>query len=131
MKCLPKLLLLTFLNYHVSIVFAQDETQLINICTNYCSRNLSIAIPNVTIRTTLPIPYVLTHNPNTFKDVRYTENDCDDQHELATICETIPEAILKYQVYYPSNHNYSICKLPALILFHAGGFDEMCKCRLS
>jgi len=38
-------------------------------------------------------------------------------------CDTTLNA-LAMRVYYPSNHNYNTCKLPAIILFHAGSYAE-------
>ncbi len=58
-------------------------------------------------------------------DVQYKENACKpppfdslDDKCSNSLCN------LKIHVYYPGNNNYTICALPAVILFHGGGYSE-------
>ncbi|MEP6683495.1 MAG: alpha/beta hydrolase [Parafilimonas sp.] len=63
-------------------------------------------------------------------DVQYKENTCPQKPPNQWIdtdnkCSNDPSTTpLVINVYYPSNHDYSACPLPAVILFHAGGYTE-------
>lgn len=60
-------------------------------------------------------------NPG-FSDVEYFA-DCNGF--INTYCKA-DTSFLFYNVYYPKNHNYDSCPLPAVIMFHGGGFSD-CK----
>lgn len=60
-------------------------------------------------------------NPS-FSDVEYFA-DCNGF--INTYCRA-DTSVLFYNVYYPKNHNYDSCALPAIIMFHGGGFSD-CK----
>ncbi len=55
----------------------------------------------------------------TYKDVEYF--GCNGF--VNTFCQ-YDTGVLKYYVYYPKNHNYDSCPLPALVMFHGGGFSD-------
>lgn len=86
------------------------------------SNPLSYAKPNVN-----PIP--------NFYDVRYagdfTDKDADDygtdndQMKCSGLdeCSDLATA-LNYIAYYPTGVDYTTCKLPCIILFHAGGYSD-------
>lgn len=57
-------------------------------------------------------------------DVLYKENNCPNNPNGIDDCDDTLSKILKVHVYYPSNHNYDACRLPAAILFHAGSYAE-------
>ena len=69
--------------------------------------------------------------PNTFSDVKYKDDDnyvtgssCSFDTTHNDTCDRRKNNLI-YDVYYPSNYNnYATCPLPAVILFHAGGFME-------
>ena len=94
-----------------------------------CSLNLKQPIfPGSNAIGILTRSYAKSPLPTVFTDVKYVDEDsyrpgiCDAP--ISTICDN-NGSILSYDVYYPKNHDYiNGCALPAMILFHAGGFDE-------
>lgn len=121
---MKRIYVLLLLQMGVTTLQAQEPPQTINVCTNFCSRDLSVPIPNIgqIIRTT--VNYGKNGTTDVFKDVKYKQNDCDANVALPTYCETDAATFLKYDVYYPANNNYTTCKLPAIILFHGGAYNE-------
>lgn len=74
------------------------------------------------------VSYAKPTLPITFGDVRYVN---DENYQAGSACQApINDSCvstagnLVYDVYYPAFSNYSTCPLPAVILFHAGGFME-------
>ena len=95
------------------------------------SLNLATGTPYSFAKITA-VSYAKTNMPGTFGDVKYKG---DDNYKQGSTCYFNPNHIndtcdgrinnLIYDVYYPSNYNnYATCPLPAVILFHAGGFME-------
>lgn len=118
-----------------SFIFAQPPA---NTCTppsTAClntpyNGNIDLANPTTLhsiVATPQRLSYARTTLNSNFHDVKYVNdpgydtvmclppdsNQCDND-----------TSILKYDVYYPTDHNYTACPLPAIILFHAGGFLE-------
>jgi len=104
------------------------KSQTINICTNFCSKDLSGEIGDIEIAET-DITYCKKVSGNCITvnnfDVLYKENNCPhDPENGLDDCEEDLSTVLNIHVYYPSNHNYEACKLPAVILFHGGSYAE-------
>jgi len=106
----------------------------ISACTNTpFNGSLNLANPTVAYNYSVQqaVSYANPNMPATFGDVKYVG---DDNYVDGSTCDVLPDAVdtcdnrisnLVYDVYYPSNfNNYSTCPLPAVILFHAGGFME-------
>jgi len=55
-------------------------------------------------------------------DVQYKENSCPRIPMIDSCSDSLNALVMR--VYYPSNHNYTTCKLPGIILFHAGSYAE-------
>jgi len=113
------------------IMWGGLTAQIGNICNNYCDRNLSTPITGLQIDSTndlTDLDYCKKVSGNCVAvsnfDVHYTQNSCAGETPYDG-CSTDPSATpLKMRVYYPKNHNYAACKLPAVIIFHAGGYSE-------
>ncbi len=78
---------------------------------------------------TEPIYYYKNQFPTGYQDVHYRLNfcpfNCPEPPNNATGCDNDASNELYYYVYYPTNFvDYSTCSLPALIIFHSGGFSE-------
>lgn len=127
MKKLYPLLLL-------QIIVAGLNAQTINICTNFCTRDLSLPITGLTIDS-IDVSYCKPSGSTctlvNYFDVQYEENTCPQKPPAQWTntdnkCFDDPSATpLVFRVYYPNNNsNYSTCKLPAVILFHAGSYAE-------
>lgn len=74
--------------------------------------------------------------PANFGDVKYKDDEsycatpCPCERPSQNRCLTDPSRLV-YDVYYPSNYNnWETCPLPAVILFHAGGYMECTNFRL-
>lgn len=110
----------------------------INVCSFYCSRDLSGHITGLSINEEpVEMSYAKENLPQTDVDVNYQvePNPCpangDDDAGGEVIENAVPDPIctdirpsLKFDVYYPINHAYNTCKLPALIMFHGGAYAE-------
>lgn len=120
MQSLPppprKLILVLAFCCYSAILLAQpncDTTPA--ICTNNLKQPLYGAID-----TRMSISYSKTPLPASFLDVAYSlEEDCS----ITDGCINDAGALV-YDVYFPKNHNYTDCPLPALIFFHPGGFSD-------
>ncbi|NNV57114.1 alpha/beta hydrolase [Limnovirga soli] len=99
------------------------HAQTINVCTDFCSKDLSVPISGITIGTDMAIPYGKNGTSDVFSDVFYKKNRCEGDIAGPTICKN-DAAYLVYDAYYPSNNDYLNCKLPAVILVHGGSWDE-------
>ncbi len=120
MKTLSLILVFTFLYSITYILYAQSPAD--------CQYNLVNTI-YYNIETQLGNSYANPSFPLAFKDVSYDldetkpETNCNPDDDCINGEEAA--AVLKYDVYYPHHleHNYAV-KLPAIILFHPGGFEE-------
>lgn len=129
---LLKFLAIIFFITIKNLVLAQTCTPPITACTNTpFNGSLNLINTLYTFSKQSAVSYAKSPLPNTFGDVKYVG---DDNYADGTSCDTSAGAVdscfdtsynLIYDVYYPSNYsNYSTCPLPAVILFHAGGFME-------
>jgi len=96
---------------------------------------LSGRIDNLNINAEpVEMSYAKENLPKTDVDVEYKVQTCtvggDDEYGgdetegvLTPACTDIRPS-LKFDVYYPTNHPYNTCKLPALIMFHGGSYAE-------
>lgn len=123
-----KVFILTF----VLIVSFYDSRSQCNQASTACENTPYNASLNLTTTAGLfvakkitSVPYVkLVGNlPNTYSDVLYAADNC-----IGATSDDCNQDIssLVYDVYYPekSISEYEACPLPAVILFHAGGFSE-------
>lgn len=59
--------------------------------------------------------------------MKYVNDDAYDPQQcpapVGNQCDNDGSSLI-YDVYYPTDHDYTSCPLPAVILFHAGGFIE-------
>lgn len=62
-----------------------------------------------------------TGMPSTFSDVHY-KYGCSAS-TTSTTCDCAPTDLF-YRVFYPTDVNYTTCALPAVIMFHGGGFED-------
>lgn len=119
MKKLYALLLL-------QIIWGGGNAQTINVCANYCSKDFRDSIPGIQVNTS-PVRKSYAHEPATTyaSDIAYPDdyNRCHDTPIGNVLCEDMAASLI-YDVFYPVNHNYTSCKLPALILFHGGAYSE-------
>src|SRR4051794_28620861 len=122
MKQIPLNVVSALLLLCATNIFAQDFTcaNLINEIYN----NSEIIMPNST--TNPPVKYA---KPGTqLPDVRYI-HDFVRGGETNNYCNTVTDCTdgsskLVYKVYYPNIQYSDTKKLPAVILFHAGGFSD-------
>ncbi|MBS1744737.1 MAG: hypothetical protein JST21_01060 [Bacteroidetes bacterium] len=94
------------------------NAQTINICTNFCIKDLSSPIPGLTIDS-IDISYCKQMSGSCVTidkfDVQYKENSCPRLPMIDKCDNTLSTLVMR--VYYPSNQNYNACKLPAIIFF--------------
>lgn len=112
---------------------AQDTTGRTCIATTFCNFG-SLELKQFSNVLMVPdkIYYGLTTEPATFSDVFYQLNQCKTPSCPLDLVNTQDDCIhdqraLYYYVYYPAdygNQNYISCPLPALIMFHQGGYSE-------
>ncbi len=66
------------------------------------------------------------------KDISYAKPDLingapdvsfKDECSATDLCSKNSEA-LRYDMYYPTSHDYNSCPLPVMIMFHPGGFSD-------
>jgi acetyl esterase/lipase len=72
------------------------------------------------------VPYANGSLPDVkyLNDEGYCTTQCTCVAPSQSVCLNNPNQLV-YDVYYPSNYaNFATCPLPAIILFHAGGFKE-------
>ncbi|CAN5444716.1 hypothetical protein BH10BAC2_BH10BAC2_36570 [soil metagenome] len=112
----------------VNIGYSQACNQASEACQNTPyngSLNLTTSAGLFTAKKTPnPISYAKLSGsvPNTFSDVEYAA-DCNSSS--TDNCDQNVNSLV-YDVYYPDKTlaEYEACPLPAVILFHAGGFSE-------
>jgi hypothetical protein len=113
--------------YYYKLSGGGINAQTINICTNFCTRDLTDTIAGIQIASA-EITYCKKVSGNCILvnnfDVLYKENNCPNNPNGIDDCNDTLSKVLKIHVYYPSNHNYDACRLPAAILFHAGSYAE-------
>lgn len=87
-----------------------------------CRWNLADPIFNFVEHTRKAVSYANSEMPVTFSDASYKRDD--DHFPCITFndCSKRPSSLI-YDVWYP-RHNYIDQKLPAIILFHGGSFEE-------
>lgn len=104
-----------------AFIHQQGKSRLISPCDSTINNcNLDIRQPVFTIDSLTGDKAIVygKYNP-TYKDVEYF--GCNGF--VNTYCSS-DTSFLKYYVYYPKNHNYNSCPLPAIIMFHGGGFSD-------
>ncbi|MBS1744993.1 MAG: carboxylesterase family protein, partial [Bacteroidetes bacterium] len=116
-----------YYNFAGGGVNAQETATTCNLSQLFCSVGpLDSGILNVA-DTPLTRTYYKSLTPAGYSDVHYKLNYCPFTCPVPnnpTGCDNTADA-LYYYVYYPTNYpNYNTCPLPALILFHSGGFSE-------
>jgi len=109
------------------------NAQLINVCNSLSCADLRSPIDvinTVVPRLSYAKPPLTTP---VYKDVLYNVENCvgngddltfDSLDVPGTTTCTDEKSSLVFDVYYPTNNNYTVCKLPALILFHGGSYLE-------
>lgn len=111
-------------------IIIHSQAQQSNFCLN-CTRDLSSEIPGLTIDS-IDVPYCKKVSGScvtiNYFDVQYKENTCPQKPpnqwtNADNKCFDDLSALVM-RVYYPSNHDYASCKLPAVIIFHAGSYAE-------
>lgn len=123
-KILLPVFIISFCSLH-----AQDSTDRCTLSSLFCpSGNSSLKNPLYTWEKTEAIPYYSTQSPSGYKDAHYKLNYCPFVCPVPSGtdgCDIDASTALYYFVYYPTNFvDYNTCKLPALIMFHSGGFSE-------
>ncbi|MEP6684222.1 MAG: hypothetical protein ABJA35_13220 [Parafilimonas sp.] len=116
-----KIVTTLFLLFFFYSVNAQEGNQF-NPCTNFCS---DLSTPKTSYLTDELTYYKAgsdnTCGSSTFNsfDVQYLKNSCGEnaEHCTSNLCN------LKIHVFYPSGISVN-CKLPAVILFHGGAYNE-------
>jgi hypothetical protein len=111
----------------VSFFFAKSQD---NFCIDFCNKDLRLPITSFK---TDDLQYCKVGNntcdPNyptgcstvPFFDVQYSENSC--KPDPVNLCLT-NLCTLKMHVYYPDQNDYSNCRLPAILIFHGGAYNE-------
>ncbi len=122
---MKRMYVLFLLQMGLTTLLAQSPPQTINVCTNFCSRDLSSTITGLTVNSTF-ITYCKPVGGscaliNNF-DVQYKENSCPATPNIDK-CTDTPNALIM-RVFYPVNNNYKTCPLHAIIIFHGGAYAE-------
>jgi len=114
---------------YVGGVSAQDTTARCNLQQLFCAAGSLKTGTLPVVATPLKRFYYKSLSMPDYSDVHYELNYCPfacpiPENNPPTGCDTEPRIALYYYVYYPTNINYAQCALPALIMFHGGGYSE-------
>ncbi len=122
---MKRMYILLLLQMGLTTLLAQSPPQTINVCTNFCSRDLSDTITGLTINST-PIKYFKPVGSSCVTvsnfDVQYKENSCPATPHIDTCTDDLSALVMR--VYYPVNNDYTACPRPAIIIFHGGAYAE-------
>ena len=102
---------------------AQPHTAVANCASPLsCTTDLRDTLYSVVNIDTLTYSYAGSNKTPGFHDVSYADSTGCNR---VTSCSS-DKSILVYKVYYPSPRvfNYTDCRLPVIVLFHAGGFAD-------
>lgn len=100
-----------------------------NLQTIFCNGAGGPSLQNSFYHVTIPsstdtINYAKYPLNSNFGDVVYRLNCCDNQSCPVNDCKHIKDNCY-YEVFYPDNYDkYASCPLPAVIMFHSGGYSE-------